>query len=265
MRKLPLAAVILIPIIMTACSQGGTSTGMSTPASQGENRSASQPAPVLPGNQPEESVHTRIGFITQEYIDDNIAEIPYIEYEGEQNPEIESINRSLNQGIQREYDEFMTAYTGDRDWIEIRSYPFTTEQYLQVVVTSARFPSYGTDGELFSVNYDKAAGKWLTIDDALTMENLTLDDVLFEVGQLFEPEVETQIIDEVETAGFHIQEDGSIEFLLEITVGNSDGDPWKTFYSYTPQPGGLSRLDRFCLFDPSEMDQLDPPLSYQNQ
>jgi hypothetical protein len=87
----------------------------------------------------------------------------------------------------------------------------------------------------------------------------------YEVGQLFEPEVETQSIDEVEIAGFHIMEDGAIEFLLEITVGNSDAEPWKSYYGYTPDAALLYQMNATCLFDPFSMDQIDPPLSYQQQ
>ncbi|MDR1559436.1 MAG: copper amine oxidase N-terminal domain-containing protein [Clostridiales bacterium] len=211
-------------------------------------------------------IEPRIGFITQEYAGDNIAEIPYIEYAEERNSEIDAINRSLNQGIQQQYEEFMSS-ADDVYWMEIKSYPFSADsQYLQVVVTSVEYPTYGTDGDLFSINYDKEAGKWLTIDDALKLENMDTDTLIDEVKRLFEPEVSTQSIDEVKIAGFLLrgaQLRHYAEFLLEIDVANSAAEPWKCFYSYSPQLDRLVRLDSNCLFEPLEMDQMDPPLSYQ--
>lgn len=212
----------------------------------------------------------RIGFMTQEYIGDNIAEIPYIEYDGETNPEIESINRSLNQGIQQVYDGFME--TADEDaWIEIKSYPFTSERFLQAVVTHVVYPTYGTDGDMLSVNYDKVSEVWLSTEAALEYAELRAEDLVHNVTGLFEPEYPSQSVGEVKVSGFLVHEypeeiDGDslfIEFLLEITVENSEAEPWKSFYSYTPRLESLFRLNSSCLFDPFDMDQADPPLFYQ--
>jgi hypothetical protein len=205
-----------------------------------------------------------ITFITQEYEGDNIAEIPCIEYPWERDAEIDAINRSLNQGIQRVYEDFK-ASSEEPYWMEIRSYPFTSSDYLQVVVTSIEYPNYGTDGDLFSINYDKNQGKWLTVDDALKMEKINSGTLMHNVGELFEPEVPTQSLGEVKIAGFLLrgaQLGYYTEFLLEITVENSAAQPWKSYFSYTPQLDRLFKMDSRCLFDPSEPDQMDPPLSY---
>ncbi|MDR1541201.1 MAG: copper amine oxidase N-terminal domain-containing protein [Clostridiales bacterium] len=212
-----------------------------------------------------DAIEPSIKFITQEYKGDNIAEIPYIEYPWERDDEIDAINRSLNQGIQRVYEDFI-ANSEDPYWMEIKSYPFTSADYLQVVVTSIEYPSYGTDGDLFSINYDKEEGRWLTVDDALKMESITSDALMHNVGRLFKPEAPTQSIGEVKIAGFLLRGAQSgyyVEFLLEITVDNSAAEPWKSYFSYTPQLDKLYRMNSDCLFDPSEPDQMDPPLSYQ--
>lgn len=218
-----------------------------------------------------EAAKARIGFITQEYIDDNIAEIPYIEYDGAKNKEIDAINRSLNQGIRQVYDEFMENVEPDRDWIEIKSYPFTTERYLQVVVTHIIYPNYGTDGEMFSINYDMDENAWITTEDALAAEGLEYDDVYANVEELFEPEFKGMYISDLKIAGFLIhelaapflgREDSYVEFLLEVTVENPEADPWISFYSYSPLHESLISLNPMCLFDPFDMDETDEPLSY---
>ena len=41
------------------------------------------------------------------------------------------------------------------DWIEIKSYPFTYGDYLQIVTTSVVYPIYGTHGEMTSYNFSR--------------------------------------------------------------------------------------------------------------
>jgi len=211
--------------------------------------------------------NARIGFMVQEYIGNNIAEIPYIEYDGEKNEQIDAINRSLNQGIRQRYEEFMGSLEeGDPRWIEIKSFPFTSEQRLQVVVTSAIFPNYGTDGSMFSINYDKVKDEWLTLDYALGVEGLDRESLFEQVRSLFEPEASTQSVGEINLAGF-IEYEGDaghyIQFLLEITVLNEAAEPWTHSYSIVPQFDSLFQMDASVMFEPGDMDQMDPPLHYQ--
>ena len=222
---------------------------------------------IIPeSDESEDNAH--ITFMTQEYKSDNIAEIPYIEYDGDKNFEIDAINNSINQGIQRIYNEFMGdgSEVPENTWIEIKSYPFTSSEYLQVVVTSNIFPTYGTDGDLFSVNYDKKTGKWISVDDILKELDMDSEQLLIEVGEAYEPEFPEMQMDKVEVTGFLMHEgtDGhTVELFLEITEKNVDSDTWKGFYSFTPESRTLFRMDNVCLFDPNAMDQMTPPLSYQ--
>lgn len=212
------------------------------------------------------ALNARISFITQEYLGDNIAEIPYIEYDENQNPAIDAINRSLNQGEQRIYEEFMDN-KDEFEWIEIKSYPFTNQDYLQVVVTSCVYPNYGTDGDMFSINYGFNGDEWISVQDVMSSWlGMSQDDLLSQVRQLFVPEVASQSIGDVNAVGFLIREnayEGHVQLLLEITVENSESEPWKRFYSFIPELNELFALNRECLFDPNEMDQMTPPLSYQ--
>jgi hypothetical protein len=205
-----------------------------------------------------------ISFMTQEYVGNNIAEIPYFEYAPAENSEIDSINRSLVQGIQQKYDNFM-ATTDENSWIEIKSYPFSSDNYLQVVITDTTFPNYGLSDTMFSLNYNRNTGKIVTVDDILNEYNLSQDNVNYQVGQLFIPSVSDELIENVELSGFLIYEnaDPGLELLLTITTTTSSSEPLTTFYSYIPQLSELIQLNSFCLFDPYDMDQMDPPLYYQ--
>ncbi|NLV85252.1 MAG: hypothetical protein GXY60_11860 [Spirochaetales bacterium] len=231
------------------------------PAAQPESQSPSAPAETSPAGLSNE----RITFMTQEYKGDNIAEIPYIEYDGETNPEIESINRAMNQGLQRIYDDFMED--PENYWIEIRSYPFTSPDYLQVVTTCCIFPNQGHNGDLSSINYDRKAKRWISNQEILDQLGMTEDDLSYKINKLFEPELPEEKIDTVKLGGFLIREGPEghfVELLIEImSTSPETSRPIHNFYSYTPDLGQLLPMNLMCLFDPAEMDQMDPPLSYQ--
>lgn len=219
-------------------------------------------------NAESESSSVWISFPTQEYIDDNIAEIPYFNYDGSRNQTIDSMNNSLAQGIGKIYDDFINSDHG-HSWIEIKSYPFTSDDYIQVVVTNVVYPNYGNDGDLFTINYDKNTNMFVPTNVALDQLGMTEDQLLNMVGELFQPDSPDIAIQDVKLAGFLYTEGPSttlIELLLEITVINPDDDTWKSFYSYLPEYDELIKLTNTeCLFDPHDMDQMDPPLNYQKQ
>ena len=267
------AAAALILAMLTACTSKNSGQPASLP--QSSPISTAKDTPTDNPSTPTESSQSvgenaRIGFLTQEYKDGNIAEIPYIEYDGETNPEIESINRAMNQGLQRVYDDFMND-PGDNaamdQIIEIRSYPFTSPDYLQVVTTCGFFPNLGYNGDISSINYDRNAKRWISNQEILDQLGMTEDDLSFKVGKLFEPTLTDEKIDTIKLGGFLIREglEGPIvELLLAIT--SSSPDTWRMihdFYSYTPELDQLFQMNLMCLFDPAAMDQMDPPLSYQ--
>ena len=235
--------------------------------------------PVL---SPIDNSETEIGIMTQEYIGDNIAEILMIKYDGGQpeleqynwkNPEIEMINLTIKSGIQQEYNDFMNDRANNPDWydwIEIKSYPFTSDDYVQIVMTSVIYPTYGTDGDISSYNFSKKENRWITLDDAMDDYGLTNEIITQNVKELYEPEYEGTYIKEVVAKGFLLcyGTDPYTIFLLEITTDNPEAaDEWKSFYAYEPsfftrELDEFYQLNSYCLFDPYDMDQMDPPLSY---
>lgn len=218
----------------------------------------------------------RIGVMTQEYIGDNIAEILMINYDGSQpaltqfggrNPELESLNNAIKFGIQQRYNEFM-ANNRDGRWIEIKSYPFTGEDYLQIVMTSAVYPSYGTDGSMWSYNFDKKENEFMSLADVMAKLGLNERTLAQKVKNLYVPEDSSLSVGEVKATGFLIGRGPSgpvTQLLLEVVIENSGAEPWKHFFSYTPALNELVQLNNKCLFDPYDMDQMEPPLYYQRE
>jgi hypothetical protein len=148
--------------------------------------------------------------------------------------------------------------------MEIRSYPFTSDDYLQIVTSSCTYPTYGTDGELYSYNFNLKENRFMSIDDVLQDLQIDRDSIRNTVRGLVNKDGDA--CDDVNVAGFLITQgpSGSLtQLLLEVDVQAPGADPWNSFFAYTPKTGELVKLNNQCLFDPSDMDQMDPPLSYQ--
>jgi len=215
---------------------------------------------------------TGITVMTQEYIVDNIAEILMISYNGQQpvfeeynwkNPEIELLNNSIKGELNDMYNDFMID--PNYSWIEIKSYPFTSEDYLQIVSTYVIYPTYGTDGDMVSYNFDKKANKYIMLDEAMSDLGLTEEIITQNVKDLYVSEYPGDYIEKVETAGFLIRDgmDGPYTlFLLEVTIANPGAGSWKNFYAYEPDFNQFYPMSSYCLFDPYDMDEMDPPLKY---
>ena len=217
---------------------------------------------------------TKIGVMTQEYVGDNIAEILMIDYDGNQpalvryggkNPEIESFNNAIKFGVQRRYDEYRKVKP-ESGWLEIKSYPFSSPDHLQIVTTYAVYPAYGTDGELSSYNFDKKNNRFMHVSDVLAELGLDERSVVQRVKKLYKPTDSSLSLGKVAISGFLIRQ-GPIgpvtQLLLEAVVHKQGTEDWKYFFSYSPVLNELLLMNRRCLFDPADMDRMDPPLSYQ--
>jgi hypothetical protein len=216
-----------------------------------------------------------IGFQTQHYDGNDVVEIPRIEYTGDKNPEIDYVNNSLIQEEQRIYEEFLQNRQG-YEWIQIKSFPFTSPNYLQIVMTSCEYPRDALDGEMFSINYDRNAKKFLSITDALDIIGLSEQDFLSEVYASYEPLTKGDYIELVQPAGFLIHENASedirVSLLLALIISGPDSETCIDFYTYQPD-GNMNTNDLSILatdgnlFDPEfygyQPDQMDNPLSYQ--
>ncbi|MDR3365322.1 MAG: hypothetical protein LBS91_10335 [Clostridiales Family XIII bacterium] len=205
-----------------------------------------------------------ISVVTQEYSGDNIVEILTLENSGGENPEVDSLNSAVGSGIGQRYADFEKNHA-DGEWIEIKSYPFTSEDYLQIVTTCSTYPSYGTDGDLYSYNFDKRQNKFLALQEV--MDGLGLDNAALtaNVKKLYEPEAPSMSASAATAAGFLLQPgaDGPVTLLLlKVDIENTESEPWSSFFVYVPAYDSLSKLDAKYMFEPGDLDVMDPPLSY---
>ncbi len=219
---------------------------------------------------------TEIGIIYQEYDNNDIVEILMISYDGQQkaleqynwkNPVLEMLNNEIklsSDGPVQIYQAYRDEFIGNS--IEIRSYPFVDEDYIQIVTSCVVFPSLQPDlyDRMWSYNFDKKENKIIELDDALGDYNLTQD----EISRLFTEQYtdeETKLVS-VEVVGFVIHNMPGkpvTNFLLEVMRENYS-DPYKDFAMYAPDYDEFIWLAPDCLFDPDvyDMPQLDPLLAY---
>jgi hypothetical protein len=282
-RKASAALAVLVVIGLTGCGTskpGGETTDVETGAATGAADAAI------------DNSATRIDFQIQEYGDGQYGsgpvEVPIFAYDGAQpaldqfdhkNPELEAINMTIATDLLDPLNALLGGAeesgatsddTGDdQSWAEIRSYPFTSEEYLQVVSTLAVFPNYGDDGEVFSWVFDRKANKWVESETVYAAAGLTADALLVAAREAYVPEAAGETVLSVEPAAFRYraEEDGtySPEFLLEAQIDNPAGDPWRGLFGYAHSADGGSvmwHLNPNSLFDPAELDTTDPPLAY---
>ncbi len=211
---------------------------------------------------------TAIGMMTQEYIGDNIAEIPMIFYDGLQpslkdynhkNPEIELINGEIKNGIQQTYNNFNKK---GKDWIEIKTYPFTSKRYIQFIITSTVFPNYGTDGSVCSYNFDKSKNKWISIEEILKDMKLTKGELAKKVSNMYASENKTSSITKAVAKGFLLS-GKSAEILLEVNIKHKNSEPEQRICKYSPSNQHLIFYNGICLYDKSKTDKMKPPLFCQ--
>jgi hypothetical protein len=272
---------------MCAIGIGGCST--ESPANDQASGTPDQPASSAAendaGNEPDQGAvpaidnsETQIDFQIQEYGDgqygDGPVEVPMFSYDGAQpafdatdhkNPTLEEINLSIREEL---IDPLNAIPDESDDWMEIRSYPFTSQDYLQVVSTMSVYPNYADDGDVFSWVFHRQTNEWIQAEDVYASAGLTGDALLVAVRDTFKPENEGETVTSVEPAAFmyHIDSAGTIVpvFLLEIVVDNPDSEPWRGLFGYAQvnDEAVLEHFDRGALFDPSEPDETDPPLAY---
>jgi hypothetical protein len=152
--------------------------------------------------------------------------------------------------------------------ILVYAYSFTDENYIQIYHTVLEYPTYGTAGDLFGYVYDIANDDYITLDEFLTSNYVTAEEITEEIVTLYSEDKPTDSIGGVYLKTFNLSMDPqgnyspSILFEMEVTASEA-GDPYKGFYVYSPVDDDVWELNSEQLFDPSSVDEYDPPLHCQ--
>jgi len=247
MRKIVCAFLTLtLALALSACGGGEGEGSQASPSS-----SSAAPEPEL-----------RVEMQVQEYPEDDYVravEIPILTGEV---PGLETANTPFLH--LREEQERLAAQ--GRPVLEVHAYPFAREDWIQVLTTELHYESdAGLSVE--SANYDRKAGAFVTVTQALERLSLTaegLEETL--AAQNLQPEeYETELLHLWQPQAFFVREDGSMVFFLLAEygiVGNQDAMGPRALVCYD------SGTDAFSLAAPGDLllaegpDVMDPPLAY---
>ena len=107
-----------------------------------------------------------------QYYDDrgSILEIPQIT--GDRSEAAQAINAAL---LARKavYQTYVDDPYRDASWCEVTAWPTTTDRYLNLALVENVYPTYGSDGTLFSWVYDKKDRREVTREQALELAGRT--------------------------------------------------------------------------------------------
>lgn len=250
-----LCVAAILYIVATLLLVSGCSSGKSRSADNVKNESGAY-----------------ISMMEQNYEGNNIVEVPMIMYDSEQpwlaeyggkHPELEMLNNDIKANVLRMYNDFEDSDEKDF-WIEIKTYPFTNKQMIQLVINQIMYPNYGTEGDIISYTFDKVNDEWIGLGAMLERLNISQNVIEEGATNSFVSEQGNEYVDKVEIQGFRYIDDNSADFFLKIFVINPDAEPWDGLfqYSYTPTEQTLRKLDMERPFKVSELDVMDPPLHY---
>lgn len=151
----------------------------------------------------------------------------------------------------------------DGEWQEIRSYPFESEKYLQVVMTAITYPNYATYGEAYSYNYDIINDKTISLDDAYNMLGTTEEDICSNI----EKQVATvafagEKFDKAEIEAFRIKPDDSMDFYVKIYFKSDNAEDNNRLFTFDYMTNELKPYDNYVLILDGTDDMIDMGLTH---
>ena len=216
----------------------------------------------------------RIVAATQKYYAQNIVEILELK-DSAKNSEIDAFNNAVRATVGEFYDAYAKQSAenpgyGETYWVEIRSYPFENENFLQVVTSYIEYPAYGTSGEIASFNYDRKNNRFITLADILREYGYTENSLAERVKEWWTPDEGFHSIADIKAKGFIIFEGSwgrDVQILLEVELdARPEADTWTYFYSFSlfddkqELRNPLDQMTEDCLFDPISVVMMKPPL-----
>ncbi len=251
-KKVILVALMMaLAVLAVGCGEANVSSGETSQAST----SASSATTSVSSSSISAAKAPSLELAEDIQEGNTVIQIPKFVAEGN-NPAVDTLNEEIQKNQGEVYKEWKDAQDPVRG-LEIKSYLFTSEDYVQAVVTQLEFPTYGTHGDVFSYHYDVKEQKVVTLADALAKFNLTEDDVLAQFQAAYRPESSVGTMDKAEIQGFRILED-SLECYVKVYFVNSNQSGEEGKYNqivvFNMKDGTASDYNGETLIDPMETD-----------
>jgi hypothetical protein len=202
-------------------------------------------------------------------MDSEIAEV--IMLYGTQTDAVAEMNNDIQVEVYDRISAFEEAWSSDDEypyWLNAFAYSFTDDVYIQIYNTYIEYPTYGYSGQLFGFVYDITNDNYVTLEETLDLNGTTKVDLEQEIADVYNSEYAPDYADTVDVKAFNYTYNGEyyvLSYLMELTVIHEQtlDEPHHMLWAYTPEFGELYELNRDQLFDPSTVDQYDPPLHGQ--
>lgn len=187
----------------------------------------------------------------------NFASIQY-------NDAMYDLNRRISEDIYNVTQcVYQDASQDEVAWEEVKSYPFDGDKYMQIVTTAIVYPNYGTDGYVFSYNYDKVNKKAIKLEDAYTLAGTTEDDVVAGI-KAHESEMisDGESIEGVDIKGFRIKPDDTIEYYAIVSFKSTEAEDYDGIFIYDSAKDSITSYDSDVLIENNTDDMVDLNLTH---
>ena len=190
----------------------------------------------------------------------SIEEIPWFT----SNKNLSLVDR-INDRIREELLNLSDSIDPEVEWVEIKSYPVTGSEYIQVLVSYNIYPCYGTCGDITSYNYCVDKNSLFDIKKALIMAEISEEDLYAKASEGDYGEYgENAQYKESQCQGFFILDDGSIDFYLKVFFDSTTGgEPFDIIASINSKTNAIKTygIDD-DLLDDKQVDVMVPPLTH---
>ena len=267
-------ALILSGILLLGClcgcreesTQPQEGETVEQPSKEASEQAGTQQEPEEEEEEEPQQLVPQIKMLVQEYGGgedryDGIVEIPVFSIGGSQ-ADLEDFNRVM-QEMADEYAQFKesTDFQQGYRWAEIKSYPRTDGQYVQVALTKNYYPTYGTMGEVYSCCFDLEEQRVLMLQDFYDRFGVTQEGLADLFRQTVGEPYEGDILVEFRPCAFLLLDDGG-ELYCRAFYENQESGNRDELYCYSTVTSTFQLLDGTRLTDASQLDEMSPPLSY---
>lgn len=144
--------------------------------------------------------------------------------------------QSINEEIKAKFytEDVKSAIDGGFDGVQVFTRTETTlhGNILSIRIKAELYPSYGTDGEIYTVCYDVKTDTLLTPAQVLKQKGHTYEKAMQSLRDAYDEQVK-DYTEFFELAGVFIDEEGKVEMVATSLIHPQQADAWKTLFYHT--------------------------------
>jgi hypothetical protein len=143
--------------------------------------------------------------------------------------------------------------------INVYAYPFTDENYLQIINTVLEYPTYANEGEVFGVVYDIANDDVITLEEMLASYEVTVEEMAEEVERIYLEDHPDDTVNAVTMKTFKYTKDPDGNYFPQILFemefkGPEADEPYKGIFCFSGIDADVYKMNGEHLFDPYDVD-----------